>query len=54
MFVCVFAGAQRRSGEIAKFQILIPTNWGVAIFSLQKVAESAGDGDIFSLFILLC
>ena len=26
MFLCVFAGAQRRSGEIAKFQFLIPAN----------------------------
>ena len=24
MFLCVFAGAQRRCGEIAKFQFLIP------------------------------
>ena len=48
MFLCVFAGAQRRSGEIAKFQFLIPANWGVATFSLQKVPESAGDGGIFS------
>ena len=47
MFLCVFAGAQRRSGEIAKFQFLIPANWGVATFSLQKVPESAGDGGIF-------
>ena len=54
MFLCVFAGAQRKSGEIAKFQFLIPANWGVATFSFQKVPESAGDGGIFSLFILLC
>ena len=54
MFLCVFAGAQRRSDEIAKFQILIPANWGVATFSLQKVPESAGDGVFFPLFILLC
>ena len=47
MFLCVFAGAQRRSGEIAKFQILIPANWGNATFSLQKVPESAGDGGFF-------
>ena len=47
MFLCVFAGAQRRSGEIAKFLVLIPANWGVATFSLQKAPESAGDGGIF-------
>ena len=36
MFLCVFAAAKRRSGEIAKFQFLIPANCGVATFSLQK------------------
>ena len=47
MFLCVFAGAKRRSGEISKFQFLIPANWGVATFSLQNVSESAGDGVVF-------
>ena len=47
MFPCVFAGAKGRSGEIAKFQILIPANGGVATFSLQKVPESVGDSDVF-------
>ena len=42
MFLFVFAGAKRRSGEISKFQFLIPVNWGVATFILQKVPESAG------------
>ena len=41
MFLFVFAGAKRRSGEIAKFQFLIAT------FSLQKVPESAGDSGAF-------
>ena len=41
MILCVFAGAKRRSGEIAKFQFLIHTNSGVSTFSLQKVPESA-------------
>ena len=50
MFLCVFAGAQRRSGEIAKFQFLIPANGGVATFSLQKVSESAGYGIFPCLF----
>ena len=36
MFLFVFAEAKRRSGEIAKFQFLIPANLGVASFS-QKV-----------------
>ena len=43
----MFAGAQTRSAEIAKFQFLIPANGGVATSSLQKVPESAGDGGIF-------
>ena len=47
MFLCVFAGAKRRSGEIAKFQFLIPANSGVVTFRLQKVPESAGDGGLF-------
>ena len=47
MFLCVFAGAKRRSGEIAKCQFLIPANSGVATFSLQKVSESAGDSGVF-------
>ena len=47
MFLCVFAGAKGRSGEIAKFQFLIPASWGVATFSLQKVPESAGDSGVF-------
>ena len=51
--VCVFAGAIRRSGEIAKFQFMTPANWGVATFSLQKVPESAGDGGIFP-FLFYC
>ena len=50
MFLCMFAGAKRRSGEIAKFQFLIPANWGVATFSLQKVPESADDGGIFLVY----
>ena len=55
MFLFVFAGAKSRSGKITKFQFLIPANWGVATFSLQKVPENAGDsGVFFSLFILLC
>ena len=54
MFLCVFAGAKRKSGKIAKFQYLIPAHWGIATFSLQKVPESAGDSGVFSLFILLC
>ena len=53
MFLFVFAGAKRRSGEIAKFQFLIPANWGVATFSLQKVSESAGDSGVF-LHLFFC
>ena len=45
MFLCVFVGAKRRSGEIAKFQFLIPAE--VATFSLQKVPEKAGDSGVF-------
>ena len=37
MFLFVFAGAKRKSGEFVKFQFLIPAKWGVATFSLQKV-----------------
>ena len=50
MCVCVFAGAKRRSGEIAKIQFLTPANWGVATFSLQNVPERAGDDSIFPFF----
>ena len=53
MFLCVFAGAQRRNGEIAKFQFLIPANWGVATFSLQKVPESAGDVVFFLVYFAI-
>ena len=49
----MFAGAKRRSGEIAKFQFLMPANWGVATFSLQKVPESAGDSGVF-LYLFCC
>ena len=52
MFLLVFAGAKRRNGEIAKFQILIPANSGVATFSLQKVPESAGDSVLSLVFEL--
>ena len=48
MLQCVFAGAQRSSGEIAKFQFLIPANWEVQHSASKKVPESAGDGGIFS------
>ena len=48
--MCVFAGAKRRSSEIAKFQFLTPASLGVATFSLQKVSESAGDDIVFFLF----
>ena len=51
MFLFVFAGA-KRSGEIAKFQFLIPANGGVATFS-QKVPESAGDSGVFLYFVVL-
>ena len=54
MFLCVFAGAQRRSGEIAKFQFLIPANRGVATFNLQNVPESTGDSGVFPCLFLLC
>ena len=47
MFLCVFAGAKRRSGEIAQFQFLITANRGVAPFSLQKVPKRAGDSGGF-------
>ena len=53
MFLFVFAGAKRRTGEIATFQFLISANWGKATFSLQKVPESSGDNGVFSLFMLL-
>ena len=43
----MFAGAKRRSGEIAKFPFLIPANWEVVTFSLQKVTYSAGDSGVF-------
>ena len=43
----VFAGAKRRSGVISKFLFLIPANWGVATFSLQKVPESSGNSGVF-------
>ena len=43
----MFAGAKRRSDEIAKFQFFTPANWGVATFSLKNVPESTGDGGIF-------
>ena len=38
MFLCVFAWAKRRSGEIAKFQFLIPANLGV---TTKKVREKS-------------
>ena len=51
MFLFVFAGAKRRSGEIAKFQFWhLPTDTchlRVATFNLQKVPESAGDSGVF-------
>ena len=47
MFLFVFAEAKWRSGKIAKFQFLIPANWGAATFSLQKVPERAGDSGVF-------
>ena len=46
MFLCVFAGAKKRSGEMARFQFLTLASWGVAIFSLQKVPESVGDSGV--------
>ena len=36
MFLCVFAGAKRRSGEIAKFQFLIPANLGLLHSASKK------------------
>ena len=39
MFLCVFAGAQRRSGEIAKFQFLIPANWGLLHSASKKTLK---------------
>ena len=53
MFLFVFAGAKKRSGEIATFQFLMPANWGVATFSLQKVPESAGSSGVFP-YLLCC
>ena len=46
MFLFVFAGAKRRSGEIAKFQFLIPAN-GLLHSASQKPPESAGDSGVF-------
>ena len=37
MFLCVFAGAQRRSGEIAKFQFLILPIEGLLLFSKKSL-----------------
>ena len=47
MFLFVFVGAKRRSGEISMYQFLISANREAATFSIQKVPESAGDNGAF-------
>ena len=47
MFLFVFVGAKRRSGEISMYQFLISANGEAATFSIQKVPESAGDNGAF-------
>ena len=47
MFLFVFAGARRRSGEISEVQSLISANLEFATFSLQKLSESTGDSGVF-------
>ena len=54
MFLFLYGGAKRRSGEISKFRFLVPAHSGVATFSLQNVPESASDsGDFPFLFCCL-
>ena len=50
LFIFLFAGAERRNGEILKFQLLITVSCGVATFTLQKVPESAGVSGVFLYF----
>ena len=40
MFLCVFAGAKRRSGEIIKFQFLIPANRAYPAVLLTQVSDT--------------
>ena len=46
MFLLVFAGAKRRSGELSKF-LIFDAILGVATFILQKVPESAAASSSF-------
>ena len=47
MFLFVFVGFKRRSGEISKFQVLIPANLGSGYIQPPKVPECAGDSGVF-------
>ena len=55
MFLFVFAGIKRRSGKFSKFQYLIPTSWGIATFSSQKVLVSVVFSSlIFAVLSIIC